>query len=193
MIFDHTHRRGRGRRFAAPVCVWLCVLLLVGCQTGAPASSGAPGASQDETTRRFLLHETLYEIPKGWRTEQVRGPANYHYPPDGGMLYVSPASYGLGDLNLEDEACDGLYYSGALLAKSMPDFEQLETEERMHKGHYALDFWFNTTLEGHAARGRAFFYADAREKEIYQYVFVLPDFSGSEIEEAMEDIIAGIR
>lgn len=140
-----------------------------------------------------LVHNTLYQVPKGWGIEKPRGGSHYHYPPDGGMLFVMPSSWGIGDMSFEDDAYDGLYYYESRIRENFTEYKGLKTEAIMHGRHYALSIDFLMKVEDAWVRGYALLYADAAEKEIYQYIFVFPLESGGELETNMEAIIESIK
>lgn len=187
-------KQRKPRFFAFMLVFAVAALLFAGCTAKTFDEPAKPAVVEDDDGwLQYLVHETLYKVPKGWTIERAQGGVNYHYPPDGGMMMVMPASWGLTDMEFEDEAYDALYYYESRIEANFTDYKLIESEEIMHGRYYALKLKFSMVINDATVYGHALLYADASAKEVYQYFFLLPNFADSEIEANMDDIIKSIR
>lgn len=164
----------------------LAVLLAAGC-----AGSGSGGVP--EGWEVHLVRNLSYQLPKGWEKEDVGYGGYYFHPPDGGLLMVTPASWGLSDLSTEEGAAEAFAYQFGVMDRNLPGFQLVAQEEFKAGSRYAVraDFTVDGS-EDTTLSGVAYLLADNGAGEVFQFVFVLDGEPGGELESSMEEIINSI-
>lgn len=75
-------------------------LLLGGLSLGGCSNSDYEGPP--EGWKVHLVRKLPFLLPEDWTAEDVGYGGSYYHPPDGGMLMVMPAEWGMSDLSKEE-------------------------------------------------------------------------------------------
>lgn len=163
----------------------LLVLPFTGC--------GSTGYEPPEGWEVHLVRKTSYLMPKGWTRDDVGYGGYYIYPPDGGMLMVMPASWGMSDLSTEEGAQAAFDYLFGSMDRNIPGFKLGEQEYGSIGGRHSVRADFSADgADGTTVPGVAVFVADKDQSEVLQFAFVLDGPADEELATSMEGIIDSI-
>lgn len=200
MMQHKPHRRTaqrplpRARRLAL-LCALAALSLVLFAACGSASAHTASALNPDSTETRHIEIIT-YDIPAEWSTSHTAVMGYYHYPPDGGILYVSEAALQPADRSQPEEVLNREIGAMGALFKNV---EATSHTDNSFQGCPARQLWFTADVvfdeKTPENTVRAPLYAEVFiHKDIaYTFLFAFPGGEGSEMETHHEAILDSIH
>lgn len=177
----------------------LCAVFLCACGKGKAAEFVTTDGgetyqqvSDNGEKKTYIADEIVYEVPAEWTHKNDGYTGFFHYPADGGLLYVMGTNWAPVELWYEKDAYK-------ILHKSVADMEELagvlplgEVEEAVFGNKFSLGFDFEISFaEGSFAKGYALLFV--HESYVYKFIFTFAnETEKGELEIYKDEIINSI-